>query len=90
MKIARKLLRITDRMQALNAERGQVSSELVFHRHINEDAQRDAAVSETNEDRLEATATAADVRRFEKRLRDIDRELEKLERKRQSLLAKLD
>ncbi|MEX2422928.1 MAG: hypothetical protein WD990_03020, partial [Acidimicrobiia bacterium] len=85
-----KLLRIIDRMQALHAERGQVSSELVFHRHINEDAQRDAAVYETNEDRLEATSTAADVRRFEKRLRDIDRDLEKLERKRQSLLAKLD
>ena len=90
MRIARKLLRLTDRMQALQAERGQVSSELVFHQHINEDAQRDAVVSGTNEDRLEAAATAADVRRFEKRLRDIDRELEKLERKRQSLLAKLD
>jgi hypothetical protein len=90
VRIARKLLRITDRIQALNAERGQVSSELVFHRHINEDAQRDAVVSDTNEDRLEATATAADVRRFEKRLRDIDRELAKLERKRQALLPKLD
>jgi len=83
-------LRVTDQIQALTAERGEVSSELDWHRHINDDAQRDAAVSGSNEDRLEATSTAADVRRFERRLRDIDRDLAKLERKRQSLLAKLD
>lgn len=83
-------MHVTDRMHSLQAERGQVSGELEFHRHINEDAQRDAVVSGTQEDRLEATSTAADVRRFEKRLVDIDKELAKLERKRQSLLAKLD
>lgn len=90
VRITRKLLAVTDKMQALTAERGQVSGELEFHRHINEDAQRDATVSGSNEDRLEATSTAADVRRFERRLAEIDRDLAKLERKRQSLIAKLD
>ena len=90
MRITRKLLHVTDKMHSLQAERGQVSSDLALHRHINVDAQRDAAVSGTNEERLEATSTAADVRRFEKRLADIDKALAKLERKRQSLLAKLD
>lgn len=90
MRITRKLLTVTDRIHTLTAERGQVSSELQWHRHINDDAQRDAAVSDAREDRLEASSTAADVRRFERRLRDIDRDLAKLERRRQSLLAKLD
>lgn len=90
VRITRKLLHVTDQIQALTAERGQVSGELEFHRHINQDAQRDALVSGANEDRLEATSTAADVRRFERRLGEIDRGLAKLERKRQSLLARLD
>ena len=90
MRITRKLLRVTDQIRSLQAERGQVWSELEFHRHINDDAQRDAAVSEFNEDKLEATATAADVRRFERHLAKVDKDLARLERKRQSLLAKLD
>jgi len=90
VRITRKLLTVTDRIHALTAERGQVSSELEWHRHINDDAQRDAAVSGSREDRLEASSTAADVHRFERRLRDIDRDLAKLERRRQSLLTKLD
>ena len=89
-KIARKVFRINDQIQALVAEREQVTEELEFHRHINDDAQRDAAVSGSREDRLEAGSTAADVRRFERRLRDIDRDVEKLERKRDALLARLD
>ncbi len=86
----RKLLRIVDQRAALVAEREQVSHELDFHRHINDDAQRDAAVSEFNDDRLEASSTAADVRRFERRLADIDLALARLEKKRIALLAKLD
>jgi hypothetical protein len=89
-KIARRVFRINDQIQALVIERGQVTEELEFHRHINDDAQRDAAVSGSREERLEAGATKADVKRFERRLRDIARDLEKLERKRQALLAKLD
>ncbi|MFP5332329.1 MAG: hypothetical protein ACLGHX_08235 [Acidimicrobiia bacterium] len=88
-KIARKVFRINDQIQTLLAERDQVAEELEFHRHINDDAQRDAAVSGAREDRLEAGSTAADVRRFERRLRDIERDMEKLERKRDALLSKL-
>jgi seryl-tRNA synthetase len=90
VKIARKVFLINDQIQELTRERNQVREELEFHRHINDDAQRDSAVSGTNEDRLEASATAADVKRFERRLRDIEKNLAKLEAKRQSLLAKLD
>lgn len=89
-KIARKVFRINDQIQALVTERDQVTEELEFHRHINDDAQRDAVVSGAREDRLEAGSTAADVRRFERRLRDIERDIEKLERKRDALLSRLD
>jgi seryl-tRNA synthetase len=90
VRIARKVFRINDQIQELTTERDQVREELEFHRHIDDDAQRDAAVHGANEDRLEASSTAADVKRFERRLRDIDKNLAKLESKRQSLLAKLD
>jgi hypothetical protein len=86
----KRLFRIADQVAALVAEREQVREELEFHRHIDDDAQRDAAVSGFDEDRLEATSTAADVRRFEKRLTDIDATLDRLEQKRTRLLAKLD
>ena len=89
-KLARKLFRINDRIQSLVAERDQVREELEFHRHIDDDARRDAEVSGARSDRLEAGATSADVRRFERRLRDIERDLEKLERKRDALLGNLD
>lgn len=90
VKIARKVFLINDQIEGLTTERDQVREELEFHRHINDDAQRDAAVYGANEDRLEASSTAADVKRFERRLREIDKTLAKLETKRQSLLAKLD
>lgn len=89
-KLARRVFRINDQIQALVDERVQVSEELEFHRHIADDAERDAAVSNSREDRLEAGATKADVRRFERRLGQIERSLAKLERKREALLAKLD
>lgn len=89
-KIARKAFLINDKIQELATERDQVREELEFHWHINDDAQRDAAVYGANEDRLEASSTAADVKRFERRIREIDKTLAKLEAKRRSLLAKLD
>ena len=89
-KFARRVFRINDQIHALVTERDQVAEELEFHRHINDDAQRDAVVSGSREDRLEAGSTAADVRRFERRLHDIERSLEKLERRRDALLSRFD
>jgi hypothetical protein len=89
-KLARKVFRINDRILSLTTERDQVREELEFHRHIDDDARRDAEVTGSRSDRLEAGSTAADVRRFERRLRDIERDLEKLERRRDALLADLD
>lgn len=89
-RIENRLLRILDQVENLRVEREQVTAELTYHRHIAEDAERDAVVSGSNMDRLEAGATSKDVERFERRLAQIEGKLARLEAKRQSLLAKLD
>ena len=85
-RVHRRLFRLNDRIAALEEEVRQVSAELEYHRSINEDAQRDASVGNYI-DREEAGATAADVRRFEKTLTDLNAKIEKLTFKRDRLLA---
>ena len=85
----RRIFRLNDRIAALEAEAGQVAAELEYHRSINDDAQRDAAVG-NHIDRQEAGAVAADVRSFEKVLAGINSKIEKLARKRDRRLAMED
>lgn len=85
----RRLFSIADRMAELAQEEAAVREELSFHRHINDDAQRDAALSDSSFEKMEARLTAADVGRFERRLEQIDRERAKLETKRLELLDRL-
>jgi predicted RNase H-like nuclease (RuvC/YqgF family) len=87
-RIHRRIFRLNDKIAALEKETNQVSAELEYHRSINEDAQRDAAVGNYI-DREEAGLTSADVRRFEKTLAELISKREKLESKRDYLLATL-
>ena len=87
-RIHRRIFRLNDKIASLEKEAGQVSAELEYHRSINEDAQRDAAVGNYI-DREEAGLTSADVRRFEKALAELDAKREKLSSKRDYLLATL-
>ncbi len=87
-RIHRRIFRLNDKIAVLEREARQASAELEYHRSINEDAQRDAAVGNYI-DREEAGLTSADVRRFEKAIAQSDRQREKLEAKRAALLAKL-
>jgi predicted RNase H-like nuclease (RuvC/YqgF family) len=87
-RVHRRVFRLNDKIAALEKEADQTSAELEYHRSINEDAQRDAAVGNYI-DREEAGLTSADVRRFEKTIADLDRKREKLETKRDNLLATL-
>ena len=87
-RIHRRIFRLNDKIASLEKEAGQVSAELEYHRSINEDAQRDAAVGNYI-DREEAGLTSADVRRFEKTLAELDAKREKLSSKRDYLLATL-
>ena len=88
-RIAKRLFKIADQLKDLNEEHERVAAELEYHRLIDDDAQRDAAVSGATSDRLEASATSKDVSRFEKRLREIAAQREKLHIKRARLLDKL-
>lgn len=84
----RKILAINDTLAELVDERRLVAEELVYHRHLDDDAQRDAAVGDA-EDRALAYETANDVRRFERVLAGIDKKIEGLETKRAKLLDRL-
>ncbi|HEX6299071.1 MAG TPA: hypothetical protein VF148_01235 [Acidimicrobiia bacterium] len=87
-RIHRRLFRLNEKIASLEKEAEQVAAELEYHRSINEDAQRDAAVGNYI-DREEAGLTAADVRRFEKTLAGLEEKTAKLITKRDHLLSSL-
>lgn len=88
-RIERKLFRIADELAELRVEEASVQEELSFHRLINDDAQRDAVLSDSQFEKMEAGLTAADVARFERRLSEIARKRDVLEVKRARLLEQL-
>ena len=88
-RVERKLLAINDQLTALNEEERQVADELSFHRSLADDAARDAVVFADPIERENAAITAADVRRFERRLAKIVDQRQKLEARRARLLEKL-
>ena len=88
-RVERKLLTINDQLASLQTEEQQVADELSFHRSLADDAARDAAVFGDPIERENAALTAADVRRFERRLAKIVDQRQKLEARRSRLLEKL-
>lgn len=88
-RIHRRLFRLNEKISSIDDEARQVRAELEYHRSINEDAQRDAAVGNYI-DREEAGLTSADVRRFEKTLASLIDTRVKLVARRDHLLGKLD
>lgn len=85
-RIHRRIFRLNDKIAKLEAEIANAEAELEFHRSINEDAQRDAAVGNYI-DREEAGATSADVRRFEKTISQLRSKHHDLVTKRDHLVA---
>jgi hypothetical protein len=85
----RKLFEIGDALEALEEAERLAIEELGYHQHLNDDAQRDAAVSGSPIDRADARETAADVARFERHLESLRSQRRKLEAKRTRLLEKL-
>ncbi len=85
-----------DRIRGINAQIAalddqimQTEVELSMLQHIDDDAQRDAVVSENYEDRSAAKMTSSDVSRFQKQLRNMERNRTKLVAKRDALIGKL-
>ena len=88
-RVHRRLFSLNEEIAELQREAGRVAAELEYHRSINDDAQRDAAVGNYI-DREEAGLTRSDVRRFERALSDLETKRSRLVAKRDKLLAKLD
>ena len=87
-RVHRRLFRLNEKIAKLEEEARNVDAELEYHRSINDDAQRDAVVGNYI-DREEAGLTAADVRRFEKTLADLNSKRDALVTKRDRLLTTL-
>jgi len=80
---------LNERIGAITAGIAQSESELSMLRHIDDDAQRDAAVTANYDDRASAKMTSGDVRRMEKQIGRLQREKARLVRERDRLIVKL-
>jgi hypothetical protein len=87
--IERRLLRLNTEIEGMRRELELVEGELGMHRHLADDATRDAAVTEAPIERAEAREAAKDVARMEAVLTSERRKLARLEAKRDALLDKL-
>ncbi len=87
--LKRRLLAITDQLEAISKEERLLTEELSFHRSLADDAARDAAVYDDPVERENASLTAGDVRRSERRLEKLADRRQKLETRRARLLEKL-
>ena len=80
---------INAQISALELQIDQVEVEAEILRHIDDDAQRDAAVSENYDDRAAAKMTQSDIARMDKHIHDLERTHAKLVAKRDKLIRKL-
>ena len=88
-RIERKLFQLNDQIAAIEEAERLAAEELTYHEHLNDDTQRDAAVSGSPIDRADARETSSDVSRFRRHLGQVQTSREKLEAKRKRLLDKL-
>lgn len=86
----RKILRLNDQIAASQYEEELVREELIMHEHINDDAQRDAIVSNNPIDVADAKETAGDVARAQSVIDKLQRDRATLIVKRDGLLSRLD
>jgi uncharacterized membrane protein YccC len=88
-RVERKLFQINDEIARLRKAIRLTQEELGVLQHLDDDAQRDAAVGGPIE-RDDARATSADVARFEAVVAALQTRIGRLQEKRADLLAKLD
>lgn len=77
--------RLSRELEGLEEEIRLIEEELSYHRHLADDAARDAAVYDDPIERENARMTAADVDRFERQLGKLERRRVRLEAKRDKL-----
>ena len=80
---------INAQLEILDDQIEQATSEASMLGHIDDDAQRDAAVSDGYEDRAAAKMTHSDVTRMTNQIQGLERDRAKLVRKRDRIIMKL-
>lgn len=80
---------INSQISVLERQISQVEIEVSMLRHIDDDAQRDATVSENYDDRAAAKMTHADVIRMNKQMSAMERTRDRLVKKRDWLIRRL-
>ena len=88
-RIERRILRLNGELERLRREVELVEGELGMHRHLADDATRDAVVTDEPAERADARDAAKDVSRLEGALEAVRSEIERLEAKRDRLLERL-
>ncbi len=88
-RLHQRLFRLNERLALLAEEERRVAAELEVHRHLDDDARRDAAVGGSPLDEEDARETASDVARFARLLAGMRRRRARLEARRERLLARL-
>jgi len=83
-----RLFRINDEIAALHRDEHYAYEELIMLGHLNDDAQRDAAGGSLL-DAADARETAGDVERMERHVAELRSARERLEQRRDQMLAKL-
>jgi hypothetical protein len=88
MVLERRILRLNDQIAALQTDEAQAAAELGMLLHLDDDAQRDAAVSDHPLDRADARETSGDVERMRRHVDQLARKRSRLEAKRDRLLGR--
>jgi hypothetical protein len=84
-----RLFRINDEIAALRRDEMLAHEELIMLRHLDDNARRDAVVTGSPMDTVEARATAGDVARMERHVTALRSARRSLERKRDRFMGKL-
>jgi hypothetical protein len=84
-----RLKRVSDEIRRLRREEELVQGELGMHRHLADDATRDAIVTGESMERAEARDASKNVTRLEAALEGVRRELGRREEQRDRLLDRL-
>ena len=87
-RIERKIMKINDQVAALREDLRPLAEELNYHQHLDDDAQRDAALGDA-EDRALAYETNNDRLRFERLVRETQARIDKVETRRARFLTDL-
>ncbi len=85
-----RIFKLNDEIRALVRDEELAAEELIMLQHLDDDAQRDAAVYDAPMDRADARETAGDVARMKQHIRDLAQERKRLERKRDRMIARMN